>query len=68
MVTYPRILPADHSAWAKSVRWSCGRPGYRPTIHVLDRDELAARVARDVRMAAYVSLGINQPSSRVVII
>jgi hypothetical protein len=21
-------LPADHSWWARSVRWSCGRPGF----------------------------------------
>lgn len=25
-------LPADHSAWAQSVRWSCGRPGYVPVF------------------------------------
>lgn len=23
-------LPRDHSWWARSVRWSCGRPGYEP--------------------------------------
>lgn len=23
-------LPRDHSSWARSVRWSCGRPGYEP--------------------------------------
>lgn len=23
---------ADHSSWAKRVRWSCGRPGYMPTF------------------------------------
>lgn len=25
-------LPGDHSTWARSVRWSCGRPGYVPVF------------------------------------
>jgi len=29
-------LIMDHSDWAKSVRWSCGRPGFKPSSLLLN--------------------------------
>jgi hypothetical protein len=55
-------LIMDHSGWARSVRWSCGRPGFTAGISLgLDYAELVARARLQARMAAYVGLGIVQP-------
>jgi hypothetical protein len=54
-------LIMDHSGWARSVRWSCGRPGFTVGISLgLDYAELVAKAAH---MEAYVGLGIVQPGA-----
>jgi hypothetical protein len=54
-------LMVDHSAWAKSVVWSCGRPGFKP---MFDWDEIFRRDVAFERMRAYVGLGIDHAESR----
>lgn len=52
---------ADHSAWARSVRWSCGRPGWKPTFEV-EWGEAYRATIRAERARAFVALGINHPA------
>lgn len=53
-------LPRDHSWWARSVRWSCGRPGYTTSQLRFDAEQsyrrtLAAEVAYAFTVAQILS-------------
>lgn len=58
-------LPADHSSWARNVRWSCGRPGfeaaYGPISISTPRQHGHPEVIRQMRAEAYLSLAIQPP-------
>lgn len=42
-------LPADHSRWAKSVRWSCGRPGFHmPDVRLWLEDGYQRSMVQDL--------------------
>ena len=52
----------DHSGWARSVRWSCGRPGFVwPSGPLFDHEAAAQRTMRELRMGAYVGLSVTEP-------
>lgn len=49
----------DHSWWARSVRWSCGRPGYRP---MFDHETAYRAAIREQYALARVRAGILDPT------
>ena len=65
-------LPRDHSDWARSVRWSCGRPGwtYDP-VEVWQRS-LFEDYARHFRMTSYcglrVAVDVQMPGEAIKIV
>jgi len=49
-------LPRDHSDWARSVRWSCGRPGWTFDPVSLWERSLFEDYARHLQLTTYCGL------------
>lgn len=50
----------DHSRWARSVRWSCGRPGYRP---MFDHEKAYRDAIREEYARARIGAQILRPAT-----
>ena len=57
----------DHSSWARSVVWSCGRPGYAGPFIALAHDAAYRRTVASERAAAFAALGIGHPAASIVV-
>jgi hypothetical protein len=51
-------LMADHSDWARSVRWSCGRPGFKPLGALFDWDSYRYGERRETLIWWQIGAGI----------
>lgn len=61
----PMFWPPPDQSWAKSVRWSCGRPGYRP---LFDWREAWERALWEDRARYYASIGFTlQPDCSLIV-
>jgi hypothetical protein len=66
-------LPRDHSGWARSVRWSCGRPGARVELNLDWFGEWFAEYAATMRATerasvwSWAALAVTPPASFVKI-
>jgi hypothetical protein len=54
-------LIADHSGWARSVRWSCGRPGFKPVGPLFDWGETRFDDRLEAALCWQIGAGIVRP-------